>query len=258
MNTENSSPTKSAAVTGLAIAGFIALIALGIGLAVYSARFVPSAVGGLGSAATYLGSLFAPAESPGLAVVPPGSTTTPSFSTGTSTPAATTTPPSAPAAAATTPTPTPSANPAPVTPMPGPQTTTTYGNPRPAPYGLPDLATTIIGVGYANTTDFNGFVASSTIKKGAMGSVKFRVANVGTNVSGVWSFTVTLPTNPYSVRTFPGQASLNPGDSVEFVLSFTELSTGTQTISVNADPDRLIGESVETNNAGTAQITIVP
>ena len=251
MNTENPSPARSAAVTGLAIAGFIALIILGIGLAVYSARFVPSAVGGLGSAATYIGSLFTPAEEPGLAVVP-GATTTPT-TTGTSTPAATTTPP----AAATTTNPTPSVTPPPVAPQPGPESTVTYGNPRPAPYGLADLAVTITGVGFGTTPNFSGFVATSTISKTAMGAVKFRITNVGTNVSGAWSFTATVPTNPYTIRSFPGQISLNPGDSIEYVLNFTELTPGNQTISVTADPEKLIGESNEDNNMATAPITIL-
>ena len=53
-------PARQAAANGLAIVGFIALIALGLFLAVSASRFVPGIVNGLGSAAVYLGSVFTP------------------------------------------------------------------------------------------------------------------------------------------------------------------------------------------------------
>src|SRR5437588_318447 len=85
---DTSNPARRSAMVGLAVVGFIALIALGIWLAVSSARYVPGAVGGLGSAATYLGSIFTPAPNPSLSVVPTASTTP--FSEASTTPAAAT------------------------------------------------------------------------------------------------------------------------------------------------------------------------
>ena len=60
----------SSDINGLAVFGFIALIATGIWLAVYSTRFVPTIISRVGGAAVYLGSVLTPASEPTLSVVP--------------------------------------------------------------------------------------------------------------------------------------------------------------------------------------------
>ena len=77
-----SATSREAAVTTLAVVGFLALIAAGMWLAVYSARFVPGALSRIDSAAVELSSLFSPAPT-SLAIVPPTASTTISFGDGT-------------------------------------------------------------------------------------------------------------------------------------------------------------------------------
>ena len=66
--TENKEIIRKAAINGLAVVGFVALIVAGLSLAVYSVRFVPTVVNSIGAAAVYLGSKFSPA--PDLSVIP--------------------------------------------------------------------------------------------------------------------------------------------------------------------------------------------
>src|SRR3989338_5301903 len=73
MNTFGNTPaTRSVAATGLAVLGFVAIVAAGMWLAVYSSRYVPAVVNGAGSAAGYLGSGFT--RSPASLSVVPSST----------------------------------------------------------------------------------------------------------------------------------------------------------------------------------------
>ena len=92
-SSENNIHNRQMVINGLAVAGFIALVAAGVWLAVYSTRFVPGIVNGAGAAAVSLGSLFTPAHSPGLLVVStPAASTTISFGETDATSTATTTP----------------------------------------------------------------------------------------------------------------------------------------------------------------------
>jgi hypothetical protein len=67
--TINRNPDRRAAVNALAIVGFIALLIIGIGLAIYSARFVPNIASRFGGAAVSLSSIFKKSEDPALEVV---------------------------------------------------------------------------------------------------------------------------------------------------------------------------------------------
>ena len=119
---------RQAALNALAIVGFIVLVIIGMALAVYAARFVPTAISNIGSAAVYLSSQVFPAgEDTDLVVVPP--TETVPFG-------------DEPTVATSTPTTTPETTPAPVTnPRPGaPVTTVVQVGTNPANYsGLPDI-----------------------------------------------------------------------------------------------------------------------
>ena len=241
--------TRQAAVGGLAVVGFVALVALGMWLAVYSARYVPTAVSRIGAAAVYLGSSFSGSPKSSLSVVPTATTTLP-FDTGTST---------AHTATATTPV-TPAPKPQPVSPQPGKETSTTTqisGAPAtPALYGLADLAVTIDQKGYLATTSAESFVATSTVPHGSRPAIVFTVKNVGTNVTGTWNFTAQIPTATAYVYTAPTQQVLRPGESIQFTLGFDQASAGaSQQISINLNPG---GSDANTaNNDASATLTIL-
>lgn len=231
----------------LAGAGFIALIGASMWLAVYSTRFVPGVVTRLGSAAVYLGSVFTPSTEPGLSIVPTASTTIP-FEAASSTVATSTTPKSVP----TEPVPT----------TPGEKTTGTYplnGTPTPATlFGYPDLTVTINAVGYLSTSSAESFVASSTVPAGSRPAVNFTIKNIGTNTTGSWRFSASIPTQTAYVFQSPQQQPLAPGDRIDYTLGFDQANKGAdQTISITANFDKAFTESNPDNNSASAKLTII-
>ena len=253
MNTEPVvSPGRQAVINGLAIFGFLALITAGIWLAIYSTRFVPTAVNRIGAAAVYLGSVFTPAPDSTLSVVStpttPASTTIP-FGTGAATPANTT-------SAAQTP------DTQPTTPIAGQPINTTYqvgGSTASAPYGLSDLSVTVDERGYLATKgSLESFVASSTVPNGKEPAVKFTVRNIGTNWTGTWRFNASIPNRMSTVREFDPQSSLAPGGSVAFVLGFDQAKTGSgQILTITLNPDKSVSESSTSNNSAIVQLDIL-
>ncbi len=260
MDTETTTPGRQAATRGLAIVGFVALVALGMWLAIYLSRYVPTAVGRLGSAATYIGSIFIPNNSPSnkLAVVPSASTT-PTMSTTTATistpskPATHTVPVRMGGQSAGT-------GSGVIARKPGLRSTSTQeiGSGQPSYYGLPDLTVTIDAVGYLTSSSTSSFVAATTVPHGAIPAVKFTVKNAGTNVAQPWRFSASIPTaTNYLYQSVP-QQSLNPGDYIDYTLGFSEPLPGTnKTITITANYDNGITESNSTNDTATAQITIL-
>lgn len=244
--TTTTNPGRRAAVNALAIVGFIALILVGIWLAIYTARKMPDLSSKWNGASVSLSSLFHRNENPSLQVVSTTtSTTTLPIEAATSTVAtstiATTTPaqPHAPA-------PTGGSYPVVITPAPAPL------------FGNPDLAVTATDVGYTqqngNTASFRG---SNDIPFGQNGAIKFTVTNVGTNASGSWNFSVDIPTSPSQHFVAPMQPSLNPGDSVDFVLGFDRgYSVGQKTITVTVDPDNRLIENNKGNNVSSRWVIV--
>ncbi|MDB5195412.1 MAG: hypothetical protein JWO84_596 [Parcubacteria group bacterium] len=258
----NQQQTKRAAVGGLAVVGFIALILIGIATAIYAASFLPKAFSRLSTANVFLSSASTPNDTNTLQPV-----NNPSVVVGTSSaptsiplsPAPTTTVPPA----YTAPTPTTPAYTAPATP--------TYVAPKPAQvvptytvvqvpqnyYGLPDLVTTITSVGYLrNSGDTTSFVAATAVPNGYQGAVRFVVANRGTGVSNSWTFSANLPSASNSNYTSSYQRSLNPGDSIVFTLGFDGTSNGNGTIRITADANNNVQESNENNNTDSASIYV--
>jgi CARDB len=253
--TTNKNVARAAAINALATVGFIALLILGISLAIYSARYLPSAISKLG---TFNGS---PSNS--LSVVTASSTIP--FSGGqlvnaTSTTALT--PPQTATAAYTAPSGLDDANSAAATPAngygPASSLPATPAAPaKPALYGLPDLSTTIIATGYLASDSTASFVAASVIPPGARPAVQFSVANDGTNSTGPWGFIAQIPTYNGSVFTSPVEQNMNPGDHIVYTLGFNEAIPGpAQTVTVVADPNNEIDESNESNNIAAAAMTI--
>lgn len=245
METSNTSGNRQAALTALAAVGFLALVAFGIYLAVYSARFVPGAVSSLDSAAVSLASIFSPAATSSIAVVG-GSTssTTISFGDGTSTTAATTT----------------SSKPGTVPTTPGPKTSGTYpiGGTSPANYyGLADLSVTVTQVGYLTTATADSFVAATVVPHGYRPAVKFTVKNIGTNVAGAWAFSANIPTSIGNTYQSTTQQSLNPGDSIDYTLGFDQALIGTnEPITIRVNYNNAIAESNTANDVITANVTV--
>lgn len=253
ITTKDSLPVRQVTINALAIVGFIVLIVIGMALAIYAATFVPKAVTRLGSAAVYLSSIFVPAQVPTtLEVVTPGTTipfgeTPAGAGIVATTTAATTTP--------TTPKPTPT------TPTAGATSSTVYPvgtGTTPAPLsGLPDLTATILSTGYLTTSDTSSFVASTNVPSGMRGAVKFSIANRGTNASGTFFFTASLPTSRVYTFSSDRQNSLLPNEHIEYVLGFDSTNSGNaRQVVITVDPDKQVVESNESNNTWTATVDI--
>lgn len=254
---ENNYQGREASIHALAAVGFVALVACGIWLAVYSSQFVPAAMTRIGEAAVAVAGYFTPAPSSKLSVVPSASTTLP-FSEATSTP----TTPTAPAKKKPA---------APITPTAGKETTRTVqmsgATTTSRFYGLPDFITTINAVGYLATSSATSFVASSTVPVGSRPAVRFTIKNIGTNTTGPWCFSASIPTQTaYIYHSLP-QQSLNPGDSIQYTLGFDQANKGSdQTISITANTvntpymtncGSAVAESNTTNDSASTKLTIL-
>lgn len=239
--------SRQAAINGLAVVGFVALVVAGIWLAVYSTRFVPTIVNRVGSAAVYLGSAFNPADEPTLSVVStPIASTTISFGDSNSTVSTSTTP----------------ASTNPIKTTAGERTNGVYqiggATTTSALSGLPDFVVSINDIGYLPTTSAESFIATSTVPSGSRPAVKFTIKNIGTNKSGEWRFNASIPTQSSYIYFSPFQQSLNPGDSIDYTLGFDQAIPGSgKMISVTANFDHAIGESNTNNNSASAQLTII-
>jgi hypothetical protein len=251
-------PARTAAVNALAVVGFLALVFLGIMLAIYAARYIPEVISGLGSDSDS-------DTAAGIEAVP---ATIPFNET-----------PATPAPVATT-SPTPAVTPAPApvyqhpaatAPKPAPivgyQTITTpYPTPgsvriptNPTLFGLPNLVTTIVAVGYVDS--HGTFFADNSIDTSDRLAVKFRVTNTGTNKAEDWKVRVTLPTE--SDRSFDfnsrTQDDLLPNGYVDFV---AHLDPGdardedNQDITVEADYENDVRETNESDNDARAEIDV--
>ncbi len=243
ITTSRTSATRRAAINALAIVGFIVLIIIGMALAVYAATFVPRVVTRLNSAAVYLSSIFVPTPSDvSLEVVAPGDTVpfpeAPGAGIATTTPVA---PATAPAAIAGTP------------------TTVTYPTVKPTPAltGLSDLTIAISAKGYLTSSDTASFIKADSVPSGARPAVKFTVTNAGTNLSGRFTFKAPLPTSSTYTFTSDSQDSLLPGEHIDYVLGFDRARTGdSRDITITVDPDNLIVEANERNNADSVTLDI--
>ncbi len=250
--------TKSKIVVQiLAIVGFITLIGAGIMFAVYSARFTPSIIGTFESGTAYIhGTFFKNTKQTNLTIVPQQtklpfkkksdnniknySTTknTRNLSVKKSTKN--------------------------VQWHAGKETGSklyplgTHTITAPKYYGLPDLVTTIMSVGYLNGTSTSSFIKTLVIPAHMQVAVKFRVVNQGTNITGPWNLEIHIPTELnfiYSPKTIK---SLLPGQPEDFIVHFTNAIAGAnKKITIIADPKNLIKELKENNNSSSVSVTIL-
>jgi hypothetical protein len=238
----------SAAVGTLAIVGFLALILIGIVLAIYAARYIPIAFHSL------TGSSYESQNS--LTAVP---STTLAFNTTAPAPVATTT--------YTVPAPT-----QPVQQSSGYQAptqyqtyATTYYTPGSTPvqvpvqnYGLANLTVRITDIGYYDND--GRFVSDDTLNSDDELVVKMIVTNNGTNSTGNWNIRTVVPTE--SDRTFEfdqDEPSLQAGATLPLTLDLTRgrLEVGdNQEIKVTVDADHDVNESDEDDNTDTQDFDV--
>ncbi len=242
---------RRAAVNALATVGFIALLLLGITLAIYAARYIPEATSKLTTNFNFGTSSTTP---PSLTVVSATSTTAEPVSY-----AITSGNPTGGAYQTTALMPTTQQN------RSASQTASAYdGASRVAPihhvatlHGLPDLSVTILATGYLAGDSTDSFVPASIIPPGARPAVKFSIANNGTNTTGPWNFLAEIPTINHYVFNPPVEQSMAPGDHIVFTMGFNQAVPGpAQVITVVADPNNLIQESNEGNNSASAAVTV--
>ncbi len=243
--TINRKSGRRAAVNALALVGFIALLIIGVGLAIYSARFIPNIASRFGGAAVSLSSIFNRNETPALEVVT----------------ATTTLPIEAPVTVATTTATTTAVTTTPPVkrPNPGQSTTVTSVVSTPvAPYGNADLTVLSARTGYLTTPGNTAtFVASSNVPFGSSGAIQFTVTNTGTNYTGSWAFNVDVPTSPAQNFSSGNQSSLAPGDSIDYVLGFDRGNGGAnRLITITLDPNNQVIEKNEGNNVASRGIDI--
>lgn len=213
------------AVSGIAVVGFIAVVIIGMILAVYASRYVPQFLNSL-SSAVYLSS---DSANNGKA------TTTPTVVT----PAPTTTiVPETPATVATS---------APQLPnetgyTPRTYTPTRVVTTRPNLYGYADLAVSSLEVGYQSGSSF---IETSRIPSGRDMVVKFTVKNVGTNIASGWRVRVRVEGQSDAIA-YGG--SLNPNGYQNFTLRATDLESDTYTTRIDVDYTNAVAETNESNN----------
>lgn len=262
MNTTNNNtynfPVRQTAVNGLAIVGFVALIVVGISLAIYSTRFVPGVVSRVGGAAVYLGSVFNPTPAPALTVVPTQtasstiffgtSSSTVSTSTTTTTTNVITTQVSPSKIIPTTLGPTSGSYP----PVRGTPTT----NVAVTPYGLSDLTVSVDAVGYLMSgSDTSTFFIGSPVPSGKLPAVMVTVSNLGTNWTGTWSMNASFPS---TANTFNSLDSIAPGGSNSYILSADRANTGIgQPVTITVDSDNTVTEIHENNNTASVNLNVL-
>jgi hypothetical protein len=136
-----------------------------------------------------------------------------------------------------------------------PVTPTYIPAPTPTYYGKPDLVARVLQVGLLSTgsnyiTPQTNFSYYDTV------GIKFEVRNDGDATAGTWYFTASLPSVTNPQYTSPTQVSLRPGESIQFTLGFSNLSSQySNLITINVDPANTVYESNEGNNMLSSTVT---
>lgn len=252
---------RGAAVNALAVVGFIALILIGMGIAIYAARFMPAALSGIGEAAVSLSDIFSSDEPNQIGVVDDGdypnnggsSVTLP---IGTSTPTdagasddasggSTYTPPTTGGPSYTAPTPTYG-----IITIPTGGSSATY-------YGDPDIVIEILAVGYLRDRgDLDSFVEDDRISRSKDGAVMYRLSNRGTNETGRFEIEIKVRTRSGTDTDTVTAPSMRPNSSIVSFGVFDANRSGDVDITLEADPDDDVDESNERNNEDSEEVTV--
>lgn len=252
--TKEVSAPRRAAVNALAIVGFITLVCIGITLAIYAARFVPSVLTRIGNGFGLAGageSNLVVVDEPLVIEFEPETPAIVSSTTSSAKPVA----------------PKPAGNPnqiigyrTVITDYETPGSVRIEQNGPANLHGDPNLTTRINAVGYVDSRGDN-FRSDSSIDTSDRLAVKFTVTNTGTNRTGSWKLRATLPTK--TDRTFDytskTQQSLNPGDKIDFIVYVNKGDTrrgDNQEIVIVADYNDDVDESNERDNRDTIDVDI--
>jgi CARDB len=226
--------TKKAAMNGLAIVGFGALIIAGIFLAIYAARYVPETLSRLSSA---------------VILSSDNATTTDEENTDEETPVVVTDNNDEEEVDDTPTTPvvtTPSTG----GPLIVPVTPRVTSN-QPQLYGLPDLAIINAEVGYMRGSTF---VEDDEVPNNRDAAVKFSVRNIGTNAAASWRVQVDVE-NEDTVTGTGGY--LMPNGTQNFTVRIENPEEGENIeIEIDVDYQNNLNESNERNNDETLDIDI--
>ncbi len=235
----NSEETKKAAVNGLAIVGFGALIIAGIFLAIYAARYVPETLSRLSSAVILSSDN---EENPEEEEAPAAPVEEEEEAPAPETPST----PQTGGPQVVTPPVAVSPNP----PVYYPQTPVYYPQ-TPELYGRADLVITDLEAGY-----FRGstFVEDDTVPSNRDGAVRFTVKNIGTNAASGWRVQVEV-TGEDTVRGNGGY--LMPNGYQNFTLRIEDPRENRDIdIDIEVDYDDRVDESNERNNDRSIELEI--
>lgn len=129
------------------------------------------------------------------------------------------------------------------------------------PLGTPDLAVTVLAVGYVDRLG-ETFTPSASIDENQRAAIRFEVRNVGDKLSGEWTFEAELPvkgrSGAFTYEPRENQRSLNPGERIEYTLGFDEIkdNDGVANMRIIVDPNERVAETNRTNNTATASILV--
>jgi hypothetical protein len=128
-------------------------------------------------------------------------------------------------------------------------------NTYPNYYGKPDLAVRVLQIGRLNQGT-NIISNQTSFSYSDMIGIRFEIRNDGDAATGPWSFTAVLPSLSTPTYNSNTQVSLRPGESIIFTLGFDNLTNKkTSVITINADPQNFVSESIEYNNIASQTIT---
>lgn len=129
-----------------------------------------------------------------------------------------------------------------------------YGGRYSDPNGTADLHVSIDAVGIDRNDDFR---SRERVDEDDRAAVAFTVTNTGTKETGAWFFSAILPTGePYYFQS-DTQASLLPGDRIEFILAFDDIEgRGKTSLYIHADPIDNVRELSSLNNVAEAVFNV--
>lgn len=141
---------------------------------------------------------------------------------------------------------------------PGPKTEKIFPTgSRIDPNGVPDLAIEIVDSGILLNagSSTETFVPKGVLSANDRAAVVFDVKNIGTNVSGAWHFTASLPIAGGDF-TSDTEAPLAPGDKIRFTIGFDNIPIGSSVAKFTVDPQNEVSRDIHRTN-NSVSITLV-
>lgn len=136
----------------------------------------------------------------------------------------------------------------------GSQTLSDIRSENPTGSGNGDLSIKILKVGVIDETT-NQFVETKLLNDVDRIALIFQISNKGGETVTSWTFSVKLPTNPPYTFSSEKQQQLMPGDYIEYTFGFDGIAeTNGNVITIIADQNNAIKETLETNNTASVNI----